>query len=136
MRRWRGFSLKAPNTGATSPPRLSVEATALSFTFVRSSCTLGANDSNGDHFTPGRFAGGLCGTGQFRAQAKAEADGAPDFKEVYESIRAHVAGLSEAELNRAAVQGLVSALGPKVTLVTNGASTKPMWKHPWSAGRA
>jgi C-terminal processing protease CtpA/Prc len=43
----------------------------------------------------------------------------PDFKEVYELIRQHVAGLSEAELNRAAVQGLVNALGPKVMLVTN-----------------
>jgi C-terminal processing protease CtpA/Prc len=42
-----------------------------------------------------------------------------DFKEVYELIRQHVAGLSEAELNQAAVQGLVNALGPKVTLVTN-----------------
>jgi hypothetical protein len=43
----------------------------------------------------------------------------PDFKEVYELIRSHVAGLSEGELNRAAVEGLVNALGPKVTLVTN-----------------
>ena len=42
-----------------------------------------------------------------------------DYKEVYELIRQHVAGLSEAELNRAAVQGLVNALGPKVMLVTN-----------------
>jgi C-terminal processing protease CtpA/Prc len=43
----------------------------------------------------------------------------PDFKEVYDLIRQHVAGLSEAELNRAAVVGLVNALGAKVTLVTN-----------------
>jgi len=43
----------------------------------------------------------------------------PDYKEVYDLIRQHVAGLSETELNRAAVQGLVNALGPKVTLVTN-----------------
>ena len=43
----------------------------------------------------------------------------PDYKEVYDLIRQHVAGLSEAELNRAAVQGLVNALAPKVTLVTN-----------------
>ena len=42
-----------------------------------------------------------------------------DFKEVYELIRQHVAGLSEAELNHAAVQGLVNALGSKVMLVTN-----------------
>lgn len=42
-----------------------------------------------------------------------------DFREVYDLIRQHVAGLSDAELNRAAVVGLVNALGPKVTLVTN-----------------
>jgi C-terminal processing protease CtpA/Prc len=44
---------------------------------------------------------------------------APDFKEVYDLIRQHVAGMSEAELNRAAVEGLVNALAPKVALVTN-----------------
>src|SRR2546421_1424697 len=42
---------------------------------------------------------------------------APDFKEVYETIRAHLEGASEPELNRTAVQGLVSALAPKVSLV-------------------
>jgi len=51
-------------------------------------------------------------------------DEAPDFKEVFELVRSHVSGLSEDELNRAAVQGLLSALGPKVWLVTNGASGK------------
>jgi len=45
-----------------------------------------------------------------------------DFKEVYDLIRQHVAGLSEAELNQAAVQGLVNSLSPKVTLVTNEAA--------------
>jgi C-terminal processing protease CtpA/Prc len=65
-----------------------------------------------------------------RAQSKAEASGAPDFKEVYESIRAHAAGLSEAELNRAAVEGLVAALGPKVMLVTNGSSAKALGETP------
>ena len=54
-----------------------------------------------------------------RLIADAATNGAPDFKEVYELIRQHVSGLSEAELNRAAVVGLVNALGPKVTLVTN-----------------
>jgi hypothetical protein len=48
---------------------------------------------------------------------------APDFKEVYELIRSHLTGVSEAELNRAAVQGLVSALGPKVLIDFNGATT-------------
>jgi hypothetical protein len=60
-----------------------------------------------------------------RAETKVEAAPAPDFKEVYDAIRAHAAGLSEAELNRAAVEGLVSALSPKVLLLTNGASAKP-----------
>jgi hypothetical protein len=43
---------------------------------------------------------------------------APDFKEVYDLVHAHLAGVSEAELNRAAVQGLVSVLGPKVSIVS------------------
>ena len=46
-----------------------------------------------------------------------------DFKEIYDLIRAHAAGLSEADLNQAAVRGLVSALAPKVTLITNVASS-------------
>ncbi len=41
------------------------------------------------------------------------------FSEVYEAVRAHLAGATDAELNRAAVQGLVSALAPKVQLLTN-----------------
>ncbi len=41
----------------------------------------------------------------------------PDFKEVYDLIRAHVAGLSQPQLDLAAVQALVAALAPKVTLV-------------------
>ncbi len=44
----------------------------------------------------------------------------PDFKEVYELIRSHAAGVSDAELNRAAVRGILTMLGPKVLLVTNG----------------
>src|SRR5436190_18472626 len=42
----------------------------------------------------------------------------PDFKEVYELIRAHAAGLSQSQLDHAAVQALVSALAPKVMLVS------------------
>jgi peptidase S41-like protein len=57
--------------------------------------------------------------GMERLNADTGTNEGPDFKEVYELIRQHVAGLSEAELNRAAVQGLVNALGPKVMLVTN-----------------
>ena len=43
----------------------------------------------------------------------------PDFQEVYDLIRQHAVGVSTDELNRAAVQGLLAALGPKVSLGTN-----------------
>jgi len=61
----------------------------------------------------------------FPSNSSADAkDEAPDFKEVYELVKSHVSGLSQDELNRAAVQGLLSVLGPKVWLVTNGAAGK------------
>jgi len=44
--------------------------------------------------------------------------GSPDFREVYDVIRAHLAETSEADLNRAAVEGLVAALAPKVSLIS------------------
>jgi hypothetical protein len=44
-----------------------------------------------------------------------------DFQQVYNLIREHAAGVSEAELNRAAVKGLVSQLAPRVALVTDDA---------------
>lgn len=44
------------------------------------------------------------------------------FQEVYDLIRQHAKGVSDAELNRAAVQGMVAALGPKVSWVTNDTS--------------
>jgi hypothetical protein len=53
-------------------------------------------------------------------------NGAPDFKEVYDLVRAHAAGISEAELNRAALKGLISTLKPKVALVTSSAETTPV----------
>ena len=43
----------------------------------------------------------------------------PDFQEVYQLIKTHSKTISEAELNRAAVNSLLSALSPKVLLVTN-----------------
>src|SRR6185436_4462350 len=55
------------------------------------------------------------------ADSKAET---PDFKEVYDLVRTHLSGMSEAELNRAAVKALVSALSPKVSLVTNNAAAE------------
>ncbi|MGN6552742.1 MAG: S41 family peptidase [Verrucomicrobiota bacterium] len=45
---------------------------------------------------------------------------APDFQEVFQLIRAHAVAISPAELNRAAVQGLLAELGPKAALVTGG----------------
>jgi hypothetical protein len=46
-----------------------------------------------------------------------------DFREVYDLIRAHAAGVNDAELNRAAIQGLVTALAPRVSLVKSGTAT-------------
>ena len=48
----------------------------------------------------------------------------PDFQEVYDLIRQHASGLSQEELNRAAVQGLLNALGSRVSLGTNNASAE------------
>jgi len=45
----------------------------------------------------------------------------PEFKEVYDLVRQHANGLSERDLNRAAVQGLVLALSPRLVLLTNDA---------------
>ena len=70
------------------------------------------------------FFGGQPGV---RAEAKAEA---PDFKEVYDSIREHLGGVSDAELNRTAVQALVTALAPKVSLVANETATNPPTHGP------
>src|SRR5438876_3719297 len=55
--------------------------------------------------------------------AHPQTNAAPDFKEVYDLVRTHLPGLSEAELNRAAVKGLTSALAPKVSLVPKGAGS-------------
>jgi hypothetical protein len=54
----------------------------------------------------------------------------PDFKEVYDLIRTHLAGQSDQDLNQAAVQGLLDQLHAKVSLVsgkmdsTGGVSTQ------------
>ena len=55
----------------------------------------------------------------------AQTNGAsPDFQDVYDLIRQHAAGVSADELNRAAVQGLIIALGSKVSLATNNGSAE------------
>jgi len=56
-------------------------------------------------------------------RAEPDKSEAPDFKEVYDLIRQHLPGVNEADLNRAAVQGLISSLSPKVSILEEGAST-------------
>jgi C-terminal processing protease CtpA/Prc len=56
--------------------------------------------------------------------------GAPDFQEIFDLVRQHATGVSEAELNRAAVEGFLSALGPKVSLVSNDVSGKSSTETP------
>ena len=48
---------------------------------------------------------------------------APDFKQVYQLVREHLFEANEQQLNAAAVDGLISALAPKVSIV--GQSTDP-----------
>jgi hypothetical protein len=63
----------------------------------------------------------LGGAAALRAEPQTQA---PDFQEVYDLIRAHLAGTAGAELNRTAVVALVSALSPRVSLV-GGATAAP-----------
>lgn len=44
------------------------------------------------------------------------------FRELYELLRANLTGASEADLNRAAVEGLIEQLGPKVALINGQTS--------------
>ena len=46
----------------------------------------------------------------------------PDFKELYELVHSHLSGMTDADLNRASVQGLLTNLRGKVSLVDEGAS--------------
>jgi hypothetical protein len=63
---------------------------------------------------------GLAGAPGLEADTAREA---PDLQEVCELLRTHVAGLSKQELDRTAVAALVNALGPRVTLITNGVAS-------------
>ena len=47
---------------------------------------------------------------------------APDFKEVYSLVRAHLPGVNDADLNRLAVDSFIAALRPKVLLVSSNAA--------------
>jgi hypothetical protein len=44
----------------------------------------------------------------------------PDFREVYELVRSNLVGVSEADLNREALQALISALGSRVSIEPSG----------------
>jgi len=62
-----------------------------------------------------------------RADATAEA---PEFKEVYDLIRAHLAGASQAQMDREAVQALITALAPKVMLVSGDSDSNTAANTP------
>jgi len=47
-------------------------------------------------------------------------NGAPDFQEVYDLVHSHLSGMTDADLNHAAVQGLLTTLRGKVSLVGEG----------------
>jgi len=81
-------------------------------------------------FRIGIFLGALLAfAGQVSSPA-AGTNSSPDFQEVYDLIRQHASGLSPEELNRAAVQGLINALGSRVSLGTNNAATDTTEKKP------
>ncbi|HEX4644632.1 MAG TPA: S41 family peptidase [Verrucomicrobiae bacterium] len=66
----------------------------------------------------------------------AEAGNSPDFKEVYDLIRSHLAGESEAELDQAAVRGLLAQLHSKVALMNDGTGTNATATGPLVAKAA
>ena len=50
---------------------------------------------------------------------RAETNDPPHFQEIFRLLRAHLPNVSEEDLNRAAVQGLLTQFYPRVILVTN-----------------
>jgi hypothetical protein len=55
---------------------------------------------------------------------------APDFQQIYELLRANLAGMSDAELNSAAVEGLLKQLHGRATLVGGPAETTTSQSGP------
>ncbi len=74
----------------------------------------------GFHSLAAAFLAGLAGLTGARAEAPASA---PDFKEVYDLVAAHLSGITPTDLNRTSVQALVSALSPRVTLKSGATAT-------------
>jgi hypothetical protein len=60
----------------------------------------------------------------------ASTNAAPDFKEVYELLRSHLTGVSDADLNRVAVEGLLTNLRGKVSLVPPDGTSAEMAAAP------
>lgn len=60
-----------------------------------------------------------------------ESASAPDFKEVQQIVREHLAGATDDSMNRAAVDGLLLALKGRATVITNASepSTNPVVSH-------
>jgi len=70
----------------------------------------------------GYFIFALAGLLALRGSLRADATNpAPDFKEVYELLRANLPGATDGTLNRAAVEGLLSQFPGKVSLVADTA---------------
>src|SRR5262245_12236149 len=57
------------------------------------------------------------GFGVLPIRSESQPTETPDFNEVFNVIREHLPETSASDLNRAAVQGLLASLGPKVRLV-------------------
>jgi C-terminal processing protease CtpA/Prc len=55
------------------------------------------------------------------APALAASESSPDFEEVRQLVREHLAGTSDSELNRASVEGLLNSLRGKVRLIATNA---------------
>ena len=66
---------------------------------------------------------GLAAALAWPAAGRAAEANTPDFKEVYDLIRSHLAGESEADLDQSAVRGLLTELHSKVALVNDGTGT-------------
>ncbi len=59
------------------------------------------------------------------ALGRAQSEDLPHFQEVLRLLRANLPGVTDDELNRAAVQGLLEGFRPRVELVTNAAAATP-----------
>ncbi len=66
--------------------------------------------------------------GQAVNRVAAETNEPPHFQEIFRLLRAHLPDVSEEDLNRAAVQGLLAQFYPRVILVTNSSPDNALSK--------